>query len=128
MYDPLSLRALLAWSLLPGAGERALDAVLTHAREARLPLVALWRSPPADLAALLPLSPRAAAALDERRPALWEDAAALAEWMQRWDVEALTPGVPGYPPRLGARRWPLLFACGSLDLIEEPLVLFANSR
>ena len=31
MYDPLSLRALLAWASLPGVGERALDALLKQA-------------------------------------------------------------------------------------------------
>jgi len=78
MLDPVSLQALIAWMSLPGAGERALGAVMDHTREARLPLAALWRLPPADLARLLPLGGHPVAALEERREALWDAAGALA--------------------------------------------------
>jgi predicted Rossmann fold nucleotide-binding protein DprA/Smf involved in DNA uptake len=130
MLDPVSLQAVIAWMSLPGAGERALGAVMDHAREARLPLAALWRLRAGDLARLLPLAGRTAAALEERREALWEQAGALAGEIGRWGVEALTPDDPEYPAPLRAagRGWPVVFAWGALEVAREPLVAVVSSR
>lgn len=135
MQDPASLRALLAWLSLPGVGEKTLAAAMDHARATRVTLGTLWTSPPGELAELVGLAPRPAAALGERRAELWDAAGSLAAQLLEWDVEALTPDEPAYPARLraaaagpGRRRWPAVFAFGALELLDEPLVAVVNSR
>jgi predicted Rossmann fold nucleotide-binding protein DprA/Smf involved in DNA uptake len=135
--DPASLPALLAWMAVPGVGDRALAAILEHARAARQPLAVVWATAaagPADFARLVPLQPRSVAALAGGAVDLLAGARSLAVEASRSGVEALTADDPAYPaplralPAGGARRWPVLFAFGLPDLLEEPLVAIVNSR
>jgi predicted Rossmann fold nucleotide-binding protein DprA/Smf involved in DNA uptake len=121
---------VLAWAALPFVGERTLLALLDHAREGRRGLADLWQTPLEDLRLIVPLHPKAAAALEERAPEIWDRAAAEAEAVRAWGVDLLLAGDPEYPAALreAPRRWPVVFAYGALALLEEPRAAIVNSR
>ncbi|MGV3720720.1 MAG: DNA-processing protein DprA [Actinomycetota bacterium] len=134
MSEREEMLAMLAWSGLPQVGERTLLSLLDHAREARQSMAELWRSRAEDLAQIVPLHPRALAALQENAPAVWAQASAdLDEALSR-GAELLLPTQPDYPSALWqlsgrpARRWPYVFAFGALGLLEEPRVALVSSR
>ncbi len=123
------LQALLAWSAVPQVGERTLQRLLDHARESRGGLAKLWDTPAEDLQCLVRLHPRSAAALAEQRAPRWTRAGEEAAAVRARGVDALRPDEPDYPVRLaGLRRWPMLFAYGTLGLLEEPGVAIVSSK
>jgi hypothetical protein len=125
------LQAAVAWSSLPFVGEQTLVALLNHTRESRCSLAELWRQPVEDLARLVPLHVRTRRALETQGEDRWAQAAEDAAEIRRWGADLLLRHDPEYPPALRSpnlRPWPLLFAYGSLDLLEEPRVAIVNSR
>lgn len=127
------LRAILAWQSVPFLGERALLALLDHARESRRTPADLWVQPLDDLAAIIPLHPRAYAAIRSDQEAILQRADEVAEQLRAADVELLAIHQPDYPASLEGdrrptRRWPALFAHGALHLMDETGVLIVNSR
>src|SRR5437763_16680551 len=102
--DQREVRAALAWSALPGFGERGLQRLLEHAREARTTLAALWDAGARggtecrDLARLVGLDSRTAAALGGEGPERWERAGAEEQEVRSRGVDLLLWGAPDYPP------------------------------
>ena len=134
MTDRREMQAALAWWSLPRVGEKTLQALMDHAREARSSLAGLWEASHADLAPIVPLAAPTLAALASSADVLWERAGTDADAVRSRGVELLCPGDPDSPPALrdahqrNGRRWPLLFAYGALGLLEEPRVALVSSR
>lgn len=128
------MQAALAWWSLPRVGEKTLQALLDHAREARSSLAGIWESSHEDLAQIVPLAAPTREALRSSAPALWERAGTDADAIRSCGVELLSPDDPDCPAALreahrrSGRRWPLVFAYGALGLLEEPRVALVSSR
>jgi predicted Rossmann fold nucleotide-binding protein DprA/Smf involved in DNA uptake len=130
LADRGELQALLAWTSLPSVGDRSLVALIDHAREGRSSLRALWEAPLDDLTAIVRLHPKAVAALEREAAEYWARAGDDAGAVRAAGVELLLAGEPDASPGLAAcgRRWPYLFAYGSLSLLEEPRIALLSSR
>lgn len=134
MTDRRELQAALAWWSLPRVGEKTLQALLDHAREARSSLAELWIAPPEDLAQFVPLTTPTLNALRTSADTFWERAGSDAEAVRNCGAELCSPEEADCPAALRAahlqngRRWPLVFAYGALGLLEEPRVALVSSR
>jgi predicted Rossmann fold nucleotide-binding protein DprA/Smf involved in DNA uptake len=131
--DNRELQALLAWSALPGVGERTLLALQDQAHTGRLTLAELWTSPLEDLSRLVRLHPRAVEALRTQAADRWSRAAEERDEIRARGVEVLVEADPEYPAPLAAaahagRRRAAVFAYGALPLLEEGRVALVNSR
>ncbi len=123
----------MAWAGVPWVGDRTLLELLRLKYETRRSLQELWSCPPEELRALIGLHPRAVATLEEGAAQLWTRAGRDAEELRAWGVTPLVLGEPPECPAFAAsrtrpRRWPVVFAYGAMELLEEPRALIVNSR
>ncbi len=127
--SPREIQAVLAWSALPGVGERTLLALQDHARESRQGLADLWTTRLDDLARLVPLEPRTRSAMESGAAGRWRRAEEEARVVRDRGVDVLLRHDPHYPEALRAGRpRPVVFAYGALPLLEEPRVALVSSR
>ena len=131
--DNRELQALLAWSALPGVGERTLLALQEHARTGRLSLAELWTAPLEDLGRLVRLHPRSVEALCSQAAERWTRAGEDRDEIRARGVDLLVETDPEYPAPLEAaaragRRRACVFSYGALPLLEEGRVALVNSR
>lgn len=130
MLDSREFQALLAWLRVPYVGDRTLMALHGYAREVQLSLADLWELPAEDLGRLVRLDRRAMAALKGTAAEIWEQAGEEARLVAQRAIEPLVPALPAYPDRLrrASRPWPVLFAYGAVEVLEEPLVALLSSQ
>jgi DNA protecting protein DprA len=121
-------RVILQLMQTRGLGETTLRKLLAQTGSDIDELRALVEQDPVDLESKRGLSRKVAAGVEDAR----EDAARIAEELERHDVKMLVWGTPAYPERLMRvlrdSAPPVLFMRGSLAALERTSVAFAGSR